>query len=178
MSEQPDRLILQRLPTPIGEALIVVDEEGVLRAFDWEDYAPRMMRLLGRHYGDVTLAEARAPEAVTGRIAAYFAGELGALSGLAWRTGGTAFQRTVWRTLCEIPLGQAWSYKALAGRVGTPAAVRAVGMANGANPVGVVVPCHRVIGAGGALSGYAGGLARKAWLLAHEGAPFRAERAA
>jgi methylated-DNA-[protein]-cysteine S-methyltransferase len=84
----------------------------------------------------------------------------------------------VWAALCEIPAGRSLSYKDLAARIGRPAAVRAVGLANGANPVALVVPCHRVIGASGGLTGYGGGLSRKAWLLRHEGVQFRAPAAA
>jgi methylated-DNA-[protein]-cysteine S-methyltransferase len=101
---------------------------------------------------------------------AYLAGRLDALDGLPVDAGGTPFQALVWAALRTIPPGQTWSYKALAERIGRPAAVRAVGLANGANPVGIVVPCHRVIGAGGSLTGYGGGLPRKRWLLEHEGA--------
>ncbi len=85
-------------------------------------------------------------------------------------TGGTEFQRRVWRALREVPHGRTISYGELARRVGQPAAVRAVGLANGRNPLSIVVPCHRVVGAGGALTGYGGGLERKRWLLAHEAA--------
>ncbi len=89
---------------------------------------------------------------------------------IPWATGGTAFQQSVWTALAEIPPGQTSTYAAVAERIGKPSAVRAVGAANGANPIAIRVPCHRLIGASGALTGYAGGLARKAWLLAHEGA--------
>jgi len=115
----------------------------------------------------------RAPGGVRDAFGAYFAGRLDALSGLAWRTGGTVFQRAVWAALCTIPIGQTLSYKGLAEQIGSPKAMRAVGLANGSNPVGIVVPCHRVIGADGGLTGYGGGLERKRWLLAHEGAAFR-----
>ncbi len=108
---------------------------------------------------------------------AYFAGQRDALSQIAWRTAGTPFQQKVWRALAEIPVGTTISYGELARRVGSPAAVRAVGLANGANPVGVVVPCHRVIGADGSLTGYGGGLDRKRWLLEHEGAAVRVHAA-
>jgi methylated-DNA-[protein]-cysteine S-methyltransferase len=81
---------------------------------------------------------------------------------------GTEFQLCVWRALREVPCGQTWSYGQLARKIGRPSAVRAVGLANGANPVGLVVPCHRVIGSDGSLTGYGGGLHRKRWLLAHE----------
>jgi methylated-DNA-[protein]-cysteine S-methyltransferase len=107
-------------------------------------------------------------------VADYFAGDLEALGRIAWALGGgSAFQQDVWRALATIPAGQTTSYGALARRIGRPAAVRAVGMANGANPIGLVLPCHRVIGANGALTGYGGGLQRKRWLLEHEGAAFR-----
>jgi methylated-DNA-[protein]-cysteine S-methyltransferase len=107
---------------------------------------------------------------VAGALSAYFAGDLRALDSLEVAEGGTAFQRQVWAALRRIPAGAAWSYADLAREVGRPAAVRAVGQANGANPVGLVQPCHRVVASGGGLGGYAGGLERKSWLLAHEGA--------
>jgi methylated-DNA-[protein]-cysteine S-methyltransferase len=96
-----------------------------------------------------------------------------AWSVIEWRTGGTPFQRAVWTGLTTIAPGQTLSYGALAARLGCPSAVRAVGTANGSNPISVVVPCHRVIGADGTLTGYGGGLTRKRWLLNHEGAAFR-----
>lgn len=164
-----DMLLQERLPTPIGTALLVTDREGRVRAFDFEDFAPRMMRLLRLHYGAVALAAGPAPRAVKERIADYFAGGLEALAGLPCATGGTDFQRRVWAALRAIPPGTTINYGTLAGRIGQPAAARAVGMANGANPLAVIVPCHRVIGADGTLTGYGGGLPRKRWLLAHEG---------
>lgn len=170
MSAPPETLVLSRLPTPIGEALVIADPDGVLRAFDWHDYEPRMRRLMARHYGATPIVEGEPPSAIRDAVARYFDGEVRALEALAWTTAGTAFQRAVWAALCQIPAGVTLSYKGLAERIGAPAAVRAVGLANGANPVGVVVPCHRVIGAHGGLTGYGGGLERKRWLLAHEGA--------
>jgi len=173
----PDRLFQADIPTPLGPARIVFDGEGVLRAFDWESHEARMVRLLTRHYGPVAaagVAEAAPPPALADPFAAYFHGETDALAKVPWATGGTAFQQAVWRALCEIPAGQTWSYGQLAAHVGAPKAVRAVGLANGSNPVGLVAPCHRVIGASGALTGYGGGLDRKQWLLRHEGASFRA----
>lgn len=164
------QLTLGRIATPIGEMAIVTDEAGNLRVADWTDYDSRMQRLLRRHYGDngFTLAPGRNPDAVTDAINRYFAGELQAIEDLCVRTGGTAFQREVWCALREIPCGTTVSYAAIARRIGRPAAVRAVGLANGANPIGVVVPCHRVIGADGSLTGYGGGMERKRWLLEHE----------
>ncbi|MGH9061287.1 MAG: methylated-DNA--[protein]-cysteine S-methyltransferase, partial [Acidimicrobiales bacterium] len=101
------------------------------------------------------------------QLDAYFAGTLTRFD-LPLRMQGTAFQRQVWSALCEIPYGQTWSYGQLADRIGNSKACRAVGLANGRNPVSIVVPCHRVIGADGSLTGYGGGVDRKAWLLGHE----------
>lgn len=170
---QPEALTIERHATPIGEALIVTDEAGALRAFNWTDYEPQMRGWLARRYPAARAGEGRAAPAAREAFGAYFAGEVAALERLPWRAAGTAFQQEVWRALCSIPAGQTLSYAALAARVGRPAAVRAVGLANGANPVALVAPCHRVIGANGTLTGYGGGLHRKRWLLAHEGAIFR-----
>ncbi|MFC5372262.1 methylated-DNA--[protein]-cysteine S-methyltransferase [Brevundimonas faecalis] len=166
---QPEAFTLDRIATPVGQVLLVTDAEGAVRAFDFSDYEARMMRLLNRHYGAVALTEGRAPERVRAAVTAYFTGDLTALDGLEVKTGGTDFQRSVWAALRTIPAGETWSYGRLAQAIGKPAAVRAVGLANGANPIGVIVPCHRVVGANGTLTGYAGGLERKRWLLAHEG---------
>ncbi|MBX9574834.1 MAG: methylated-DNA--[protein]-cysteine S-methyltransferase [Caulobacteraceae bacterium] len=170
---RPD-LTLDRLATPVGEMLVVTDADGAVRALDFADYEPRMLRLLARHWGPVTLTPGRAPDRVRDAIAAYFAGDLTALDGLAVKTNGTAFQRDVWAALRRIPVGTTVSYGQLAQAIGRPKAVRAVGLANGGNPVGVIVPCHRVIGANGTLTGYAGGVERKRALLEHEGVKPRA----
>ncbi len=160
---------LDRLETPIGVALLVTDADGVLRALDWEDYAPRMKELLRLHYGSVTLNEARAPREVRAPLTAYFKGDLASLATIAWRVAGTPFQQKVWSALTTIPAGRTLSYGALAAKLGRPTAMRAVGHANGSNPISVVVPCHRLIGADGSLVKYGGGLERKRWLLRHEG---------
>lgn len=99
----------------------------------------------------------------------YFAGELSIIDDLPVKTAGTDFQRQVWQELRKIPCGETISYGELAQRINRPTASRAVGMANGLNPISIVVPCHRVIGQQGALTGYAGGVERKRWLLMHEG---------
>lgn len=166
---RPHRLFLDRAPSPIGEILIVTDETGLLRAVDFHDFEPRLRRLLRLHYGDLPLESGEAPAETKAAFARYFAGDAAALSALAWDTGGTAFQRAVWRALAAIPPGETVTYSELARRVERPAAIRAVGAANGANPLSLVAPCHRVIGMSGALTGYAGGIDRKRWLLAHEG---------
>ena len=161
-------LTLDRLASPVGEVMVVTDADGAVRALDFHDYEPRLRRLLTRHYDAVVLSEGRAPQPVREAVDAWFGGELTAFDGLEVRTGGTVFQRAVWRALRDIPAGETRTYGQLAAAIGAPKAVRAVGLANGANPVGVIVPCHRVIGANGTLTGYAGGLERKRWLLAHE----------
>jgi methylated-DNA-[protein]-cysteine S-methyltransferase len=158
------------LATPIGELIYVCDREGALRMIDWSDHNPRGERLLNIHYGrgGYALTKQRDPFGLTTRLAAYFAGDIHAIDDIPTATAGTAFQREVWRALRAIPAAETISYGRLAERIGRPRAVRAVGLANGSNPVGVVVPCHRVIGANGSLTGYGGGLHRKEWLLAHE----------
>ena len=160
----PETLVLDRLATPIGTALLVTDDRGTLRAFNWTDYEPAMLAWIGRHYPEATLAEGRAPAPVRGPFEAYFKGEARALETVPWKASGTPFQLQVWDALCTIPAGETLSYAGLAQRIGRPSAVRAVGHANGANPVAVVVPCHRVIGTNGSLTGYGGGLPRKRWL--------------
>lgn len=164
----PQTLALARLETPVGVMLVVTDDEGRLCALDWDDHAERMARLLRRHHGAVELRDRPAEGPVFDALRGYLAGDLRALDALPTATAGTAFQREVWAALRAIPAGETWSYGRLAAHIGRPKAVRAVGLANGANPVGVVVPCHRVIGADGSMTGYGGGLERKAWLLAHE----------
>ncbi|MDD1522063.1 MULTISPECIES: methylated-DNA--[protein]-cysteine S-methyltransferase [Bradyrhizobium] len=165
----PERFGLDRLATPIGTALLVTDAEGKLRALDWHDYEHRMRELLRLHYGTVDLGDRPAPAEMRTALSRYFEGELGQLSGIAWRTAGTPFQQKVWTALAQIPAGTTLSYGALAATIGMPNAIRAVGHANGSNPISVVLPCHRLIGADGSLVKYGGGLARKRWLLRHEG---------
>jgi methylated-DNA-[protein]-cysteine S-methyltransferase len=164
------KLILDRVSTPIGEMILVADHDGNLRAVDWTDHEERMLRLLRRQYRgtELVIEPGKSPHGFADAVSRYFAGDLAALDGLPTATSGTAFQREVWRALREIPYGQTVSYAELAKRIGRPAAVRAVGLANGANPIGVIVPCHRVIGANGSLTGYGGGIERKRWLLVHE----------
>jgi methylated-DNA-[protein]-cysteine S-methyltransferase len=167
---RPVRLRLDRAPSPIGELLIVTDEAGVLRALDFHDHAHRLDRLLKIHYGAMRPEAGAAPVAIREALDAYFAGAFAALNAMAWATNGTPFQTAVWTALTKIPAGQTITYSELARRVGRPTAIRAAGHANGANPLSLVAPCHRVIGANGALTGYGGGIERKRWLLAHEGA--------
>lgn len=164
------RLLIDRFETPIGRMLIVADHSGNLRAIDWTEHEPRTHRFLQLHYGkdDFQLEAARDPGGLSAAIRRYFAGDLAAIDSIPVQMAGTPFQCKVWQALRKIPCGTTVSYSQLAGEIGRPAAVRAVGLANGSNPIPIVVPCHRVIGANGSLTGYGGGLERKRWLLEHE----------
>lgn len=161
---------IEREPGPVGEMLVVTDEDGRLRALDWHDYEERFLQLVRRQYPrhQVRFYEAGRSSDATAALRAYFGGDLAAINRLVTATGGTDFQREVWQALREIPAGETISYGDLSRRIGRPKAVRAVGLANGANPVCIVVPCHRVIGSNRTLTGYGGGLDRKRWLLEHE----------
>jgi methylated-DNA-[protein]-cysteine S-methyltransferase len=167
-----ERLLYDRLDSPVGEVLILADDRGRLRAVDFGDYEDRLERLLERRVGRSldSVSAATDPFGFTSALAAYFKGDIAVIDRLPVEAPGTDFQRKVWAGLREIPAGTTQSYGQLARRIGHPSAVRAVGAANGANAVGIVVPCHRVIGANGTLTGYAGGIERKRWLLAHEAA--------
>ena len=149
--------------------MLVTDAGGALRALDWQDYEHRMRELLRLHCGAVDLREQAAPAAMKAALSDYFEGDLARLSSIPWRIAGTPFQQKVWTALAQIPVGTTLSYGALAARLEMPRAVRAVGHANGSNPISVVLPCHRLIGANGSLVKYGGGLERKRWLLRHEG---------
>ncbi len=173
MSPIPD-LHLDHIDTPLGEIALLADDDGRLRALGWTHGHDRMSRQLERASQGRVAGLRRASKLgnLSAAVRAYFAGEVTALDGLPVALEGTAFQRAVWQALAEIPCGETRSYRDIARRIGNPAAVRAVGLANGANPIGLVVPCHRVIGADGSLTGYGGGIERKRWLLAHERGEF------
>ena len=168
---EPLSLLIDRLATPIGELIVLADHNGELRAIDWTDHEARLKHLLDRFYGKAryTLTPTRDPGGLTSAMRRYFAGDIAILHSLPVATSGTPFQTSVWRALRRIRDGTTISYAELATRIGKPRAVRAAGLANGQNPISIVVPCHRVIGSNGSLTGYGGGLARKQWLLAHEG---------
>jgi methylated-DNA-[protein]-cysteine S-methyltransferase len=164
--------MLDRVTTPIGALLIVSDDDGKLCAAEFHDHEDRMhrsLRLSSAAQGGYALRKGEAPATIRDRIAAYFAGELDAIDRIEVATGGTPFQQKVWRALRRIAPGKTLTYGALAVRIGADKAVRAVGAANGANPVSIIVPCHRLVGANGSLIRYGGGLERKRWLLQHEG---------
>jgi methylated-DNA-[protein]-cysteine S-methyltransferase len=167
---QTSRLLIDHVETPIGRFALVADEEGRLRAAGFIDRHVRMARILRGYSNPATPAVVDASNlgSLTSAIEAYFGGDFAAIDRLAVFAEGTDFQRAVWSALREVPCGETWSYGDVARRIGIPSAVRAVGRANGANPVSLVVPCHRVIGSNGTLTGYGGGIDRKRWLLAHE----------
>lgn len=146
------------LPSPIGDLLLLGDGTHLTGLYTAEHV--RMPTALGDR-SDREFAEVRS------QLTEYFAGERASFD-LPLKPAGTPFQQRVWQRLRQIPLGQTSSYGELAAEIGQPTAVRAVGMANGRNPISIIVPCHRVVGSTGELTGYAGGLAAKRWLLEHE----------
>ncbi len=150
--------------------LLVTDDRDQVRAVDWQDCAARMHRLLARHYGSVRLESRGGASAARHAMDAYFGGTPGLIDTLAVETGGTFFQRQVWAALRAIRVGETTTYGRIAAALGRPAAMRAVGAANAVNPVSLIVPCHRVVGANHSLTGYGGGIERKRWLLRHEAA--------
>lgn len=161
-------LLIDKIDSEIGEILVVSDGES-LTSLDFSGYEPRMMKLLEKRYGSVNLIEKKNPQGFSDRIRAYLNGDYNSLDDIPVKTGGTPFQQQVWLALRTIPLGTVISYGELAAKLGKPTAYRAVGMTNSLNPVAIVLPCHRVIGTKASLTGYAGGLERKHWLLQHEG---------
>jgi methylated-DNA-[protein]-cysteine S-methyltransferase len=169
-------LALAKAATPLGTMHCAV-HAGRLCALEFGDRWPRRLRWLAERVGGMTTRAESDPAHVVSRLLRYFAGELDALDGVALELIGTPFQRRVWTALRAVPAGRTVSYGELARTVCGPAAARAVGAANGANPIAIAVPCHRVIGADGGLTGYAGGIERKRWLLAHEAAQRRAPAA-
>lgn len=175
MTQSCKPLRLAKMASPIGEILLVTDGQALV-SLDYEGYEARLMRLLAKRYGNVELEQPSDIEGFTAletdliaRISAYLGGDLTAVDSIAVNPGGTKFQANVWQALRSIPPGTIMSYGELARQLGNPNAVRAVGTTNSLNPISIVLPCHRVIGANGSLTGYAGGLDRKRWLLEHEG---------
>jgi methylated-DNA-[protein]-cysteine S-methyltransferase len=156
------------LDSPVGP-LGLAAEDGVLIAVTFEGLTP-LRAWSGRVLGPCAWVEVSDPAGVSAVLRRFFSGDVDAIARIPVRLHGTAFQRRAWEALRRIPAGKTWSYRRLAQEIGDPKATRAVGAANGQNPIALVLPCHRVIGKGGELRGYGGGLDRKRWLLAHEGA--------
>ncbi len=160
-------LQVDQIDSPLGRLTLVIGARGVC-ALDFDDCQARLERFLQARYGPVELECATAPNGYTDRLRDYFRGELRALDEIAIDPGGTPFQMTVWTALRMIPPGRPATYGELAKQLGRPGAARAVGGANARNPVSLVIPCHRLVGANGSPTGYAGGIDRKRWLLRHE----------
>jgi methylated-DNA-[protein]-cysteine S-methyltransferase len=156
------------LDSPIGELLLTGDGESVTGIW-MQSHRSEWRRTKEWVRDDEAFAATRA------QLTEYFAGERATFE-LPLAAEGTGFQHKVWNALCEIPYGETISYGELARRIGQPSAARAVGLANGSNPLPIVVPCHRVIGADGSLTGFGGGIERKRWLLAHEARHTKAVR--
>ena len=156
-------MIHDLLPSPIGDVLVIGDDDGTLIGLWFADC----------HAVPEGSRRARLPD-VSAQLDAYWSRDLSEFT-LPLRFSGTTFQRAVWQALADVPYGTTLGYGELAARLGKPAASRAVGAANGQNPISIVVPCHRLVGSTGALVKYGGGLERKRWLLDHESAPRRAQ---
>ncbi len=163
----PLPILIDEIPSSLGR-IVIAARDGRLCALEFG--RGRVQRAMARRYPGSRPTPARDPFGISGHIGAYLRGDLAALDRIAVDTGGTPFQQRVWRALRGIPAGRTESYGALARTLGLGSAARAVGAANGSNPISIVVPCHRLIGGDASLTGYGGGLWRKRWLLRHEGA--------
>jgi methylated-DNA-[protein]-cysteine S-methyltransferase len=165
-------ILTDQVETPIGPMLLMVKGD-MLIGLEFDDQPERYMKDIRRRFSDHEMRERVNPCGFSDRVRAYYKGDLQAIDALPARGDGTPFQERVWAELRRIKVGTTISYGELAIRLGDRNAMRAVGLANGRNPISVVVPCHRVIGADGTLTGYGGGVPRKSWLLNHEGVPIR-----
>ena len=171
-----NKILSDRFETPLGP-MVLMARDGVLLLLEFEDATDRVAREMKLRFGGTDHQPTDDPFGLSSRMRAYFGGDLKAIEGIETDGGGTDFQRRVWAELKRIPCGVTMSYGDLAARLGDRNAMRAVGLANGRNPIAVVVPCHRVIGADGSMTGYGGGVDRKIWLLKHEGVRVPAQQA-
>lgn len=164
---KPMRLFVERLRTPIGILLLTHDGRRLCNA-EFDNQEERRARELAHHFPNATLERTNERSTFAAALARYFKGEVRAIDKLPVAKLGTAFEQGAWAALRRIPVGQTRSYSQQAAAMGRPNAARAIGRANGANPISIVVPCHRLIGANGSLVHYGGGLERKRWLIDHE----------
>lgn len=164
-------LTLSQIDSPIGPLAIACDAAGAVRGVSFGEGLERAMR---REYPGATMTPGETPQAVLETLAAYFSGDASALTRMPWSLDGAAagdgFQARVWKALADVPAGRTISYGEMAKRAGDPGAAQAAGVALNRNPIPLVLACHRVVGADGAMVGFGGGLERKTWLLRHEGA--------
>ena len=161
-------LIREQIDTPVGAMTLITDEEGTVRMLEFTEKRNREESHLIRHFKNADIRDGRTPGPARDALKAYFNGDITAIDGLPVAAEDTPFREKVWAALRTIPPGETWTYGDLAKAVDSPKGFRAVGSANGANPIAIIVPCHRVIASGGKLGGYGGGLERKTWLLQHE----------
>jgi methylated-DNA-[protein]-cysteine S-methyltransferase len=161
------KIQISSMDSPVGR-LAIAATDGRVCLLHFGGDGPGVRRVLQRWYPSGTVCPHADPGGVVGVLRHYFAGKLDAFDAVEVEMNGTPFQRSVWAALRAVPAGSTVSYADIARAVGAPSSVRAVGAANGANPVALIVPCHRVVGSNGSLTGYGGGLDRKRWLLEHE----------
>lgn len=164
---------LSSFDSPLG-LLHLAHIDDCLYALNFAEFYDAFIKHLQRYYTDAELIGAPINPRIQQILQRYFSGDLQALNTLAVHADGTPFQQQVWQGLRQIPVGNTYSYQQLAQYVGNMKAQRAVGTANGRNPIPLVIPCHRVINSNGKLGGYGGELWRKEWLLKHEGVSWRA----
>ena len=162
-------ILTDRIQTPIGD-MILVARDGVLMLLEFEDATGRVEREMKLRFKNFELQQTENPFGLSQIMQNYFSGSINAIDNILTDGGGTTFEKSVWAELRKVPSGTTVSYGSIARKLGDINLSRAVGTANGRNPIAIVVPCHRVIGADGSMTGYGGGIARKEWLLRHEGA--------
>jgi len=162
-------LLYDEIESPIGPLLLVVGDD-LIHVAEFDSDPEQVRARLEPRFRSYDLTPRKNPSGYSKKMRDYFKGDLRAIDEIQVHRGGTPFQNRVWKELRAIPAGETCSYADIARAIGRPTATRAVGAANGRNPIAIIVPCHRVIGADGTLTGYGGGLDRKRWLLEHEGA--------
>jgi len=170
-----------RMETPVGpivvawsvHAVVFLDMEAIVERQSWKTRMVREEPALEKRFGGVELIPASSTAGPMQELARYFAGDVAALDAIAVNTAGTPFQEQIWKGLRRIPAGKTLTYGEIATKAGRPGAARGAGGAVGSNPIAIIIPCHRIIGANERLTGFGGGLVRKRWLLRHEGATFR-----
>ena len=164
------KVALWSYDSPIGALALATDMDGVVVGCSFEGSETALERVVGRLWPEALTSPGGGPARVAEALDAYFSGTRDALNRIAWRVPGEDFQPRVWRALADIPAGDTISYGEMAKRAGEPGAAQAAGVALNRNPIPLILACHRVVGHDGAMVGFGGGVERKSWLLAHEGA--------